>query len=609
MRKELALIAFLVGSYVGAAAQVTLAPLQQENRASAADSPAQHALQLRLQASTLPFFDDFAATATGLPDPDRWQNGGGAYINNRYALNPVSIGVASLDGVDAAGAPYAPSSVATGASDTLTSQPIQLNGFSPADSVYLSFYWQSGGLGDVPDRTSTNSFHLILEFKDNTDAWQQVWRQNAVGEVTAFAQAFVALAEPRFFHETFQFRFRNIGRRTGLADVWNLDYVELDRNRRKGQTTSLDIALSRPVSPLLKHYAAMPVPQFLENPEAALREEVLATINNLGNIPGAISWRGYIKLAEASAPADTFLRAPGLVPGSAQQFEVRGVPRVSNLPLPQEAFKLVHGLFLDTREQNPLHRANDSVSRETQFADYYAYDDGTAEAGFSYISSSTSQVAQRFDLNRPDQIRAFRVYFPQVGNSLEGTSLTFRIWKDADGVPGESVYQQSFQITYTEVANQFYEVVLPKPVNVNERFYIGWSQPGRLFVNIGFDRNSSAAGRRFLSGGVSGWVSDTTTAGAVMMRPVMTGEALSVAEEIAADPYFLYPNPTAGDVYIDGLYRRISVYDIMGRQVHSQVAGAAGKPVSLRHLKNGLYTVHIETGKGIIVKKIILTKS
>ncbi|MFT2009974.1 T9SS type A sorting domain-containing protein [Pontibacter sp. 13R65] len=608
MRERLALIAFFICVYASVAAQVVLTPLQHENRSATETAKSHPALQRRLQALTLPFFDDFAST-TGVPSPDRWLTEGGTYINNRYALNPISIGVASLDGVNAAGAPYNPVSVATGPSDTLTSQPLQLNGLLPADSVYLSFYWQSGGLGDVPDRTNNNSYFLLLEFKDNAGSWQTVWQQNAVGQVTPFAQVFVAVKEARYFHDSFQFRFRNIGRRTGLVDVWNLDYIELDRNRRKGQNTTTDIAISRPITPLLKHYAAMPVPQFLENPEGELQEEVLVTLNNLGPIPGAISWRGYLRLADAGAPVDTFLRAPGLVPGEVRQFEVRGTPRIAGQPLPQEAFKLVHGIFLDTREQNPQHRANDSVSRETQFADYYAYDDGTAEAGFSYISSSSSQVAQRFDLNRPDQIRAFRVYFPQVGNSLEGTPLTFRIWNDADGVPGESVYQQSFQITYTEVANQFYEVVLPKPINVNERFYIGWTQPGRLFVNIGFDRNSSTAGRRFLWGGLNGWIEDTSTEGAVMMRPVMTGEALSVAEEIAADPYFLYPNPSEGDVFIDGIYRRISVYDITGREVYSQVAAPAGKPVSLGQLKNGMYTMHIETGKGIIVKKIIIAKS
>ncbi len=564
--------------------------------------------QLRLQEDPLPlpFFDDFANFAHGVPDPVRWKNGG-VFINNRYALEPVTIGVATFDGLNAAGVPYAPNVIAPGPSDTLTSQPVQLAGLSPADSVYLSFYWQSGGVGDVPDRSSTNSVYLQLEFKDATGAWQMVWQQPGVGERTDFAQVFVGVKEARFFHENFQFRFRSVGRRSGLADVWNIDYVELDRNRRKNQNTTSDVALSRGLTPLLKNYTAIPVQQFIGNPEGELAEEVSVTVNNLGNVPAAISWRGYVAMATPEAPADTFLNEAGIVPENARQFVVAGTPRVSAFTFPEQPFKLVHGVFLDTKEQNDRYRANDSVSRETDFADYFAYDDGSAEAGFNFISTGVSQVAQRYELNKSDQVRAFRVYFPQVGNSIAGTTLTFRIWKDNEGVPGETLYQYSFQVRYTAGINNFYEVELPKPVSVKERFYAGWSQPGNLFVNIGFDRNERMPGRRFLFSSVSGWVEDELE-GAVMLRPVMTGKALGLADEIAAKAFVLYPNPSKGTIVIESAYKSIRIYDATGREVHYQAAVPALQPISLQHLSNGVYTLRIETSKTILTKKLILTK-
>ena len=138
--------------------------------------------------------------------------------------------MASFDGLNALGQPYAPGSSSAGASDTLTSQPIQLGSLNPRDSLYLSFYWQSGGLGDVPDRTESNLRYLLLEFKDRAGAWREVWRQAAVGEVTDFAQVFVGVKDPVFYHDVFQFRFRNVGLRNGIADVWNLDYIELFEN-------------------------------------------------------------------------------------------------------------------------------------------------------------------------------------------------------------------------------------------------------------------------------------------------------------------------------------------------------------------------------------------
>ncbi|WP_242928636.1 T9SS type A sorting domain-containing protein [Pontibacter vulgaris] len=601
MKLKLALT-FLLSCYgMVAMAQAVLSPLQQEPRQvkSYTSKP------LRVAALSLPFFDDFATTTIS-PDPARWVNGG-VYVNSRFAIEPITKNVASFDGLNAAGKPYQPGSVGTGTSDTLTSQPIVLSTLIPSDSVYLSFYWQAGGLGDVPDKSGTNPVYFQLEFKDASGNWQQVWQQPGLGETTQFTQVFIAIKDARFLHDSFQFRFRSFGQRGGLGDNWNLDYVELDRNRRKGQNTSRDIAISQTVTPLLKNYTAMPLRQFLENPAASLREEVTATINNLGDLPGAINWRGFIRRADETV-ADTFLRSQGLIPAVARQFEIKGTPSLAALALPEENFALLHGMVLDTKEQNPLQRANDSTFRKTEFADYYAYDDGTAEAGFSYIASGNSQVAQRFDLNRPDQVRGFQVYFPRVRNMIEGSSITFRVWKDDNGKPGETLGEQSFHVKYSDNLNQFYTIELAKPVGVDGSFYIGWSQPGSLFLNIGFDRNERATGRRFLWSTQNGWAEDKTIEGAIMMRPLMAGMALGIEDEELANKLKVYPNPSAGTIAINEAFKTLDVIDIAGRKVYGQdFSGIINSPISLKQLAPGLYTLRIQTQNTIITRKLILT--
>jgi hypothetical protein len=604
MKNILTLTILLLLHGVVASAQVILSPLQQENR-----SPAYTSERLQLKADAvlnLPFFDDFAGSSN-TPDLKRWKTGGGVYINDRYALEPITKNVASFDGLNAKGKPYAPGAVGAGPSDTLTSQPILLANLNPSDSLYLSFYWQSGGLGDVPDRSSADLVNLLLEFKDASGNWQQVWKQPGLGQVTSFAQVFVGLKEARYFHNNFQFRFRSIGERNGLADVWNVDYIVLDKNRRKGQNTTRDIAISEGISKLLKNYTAMPYNQFLQNPSAELAGQVKATVNNLGNMPGAISWRGYIKKLSDSA-ADTFLRNQALIPSGARQFPVIGNPTVGGLTLPKTRFVLVHGLVLNTKEQNLQERANDSTERKTHFSNYYAYDDGSAEAGFSFVSSSSTQVAQRFDLNQPDQVEAFKIYFPRMRTNLSGTTLTFKVWDDENGAPGKTLHQQSFQIQYSDSLNGFYEVQLTKLVPVEGKFYIGWQQPGNLFVNVGFDRNEKATGRRFLFTTLNNWKEETELKGAIMMRPIMAGEALGLEEELAASKIKVYPNPTSGKFFIDGEYERFRVYDITGREVYSQSFIERNEPITLSKLAPGLYTLRIQTRKAIITKKIILTQ-
>ncbi len=600
MKLKLALTFLLFCYGMVAMAQAVLTPLQQEPR-----QLNNYTLkQQRVAAVSLPFFDDFA-TATVSPDPARWINGG-VYVNSRFAVDPITKNVASFDGLNAAGLPYQAGSVGTGPSDTLTSQPILLGALVPSDSVYLSFYWQAGGLGDVPDKSGTSQVYLQLEFKDAAGVWQQVWQQPGLGEATPFAQAFVAIKDARYFHDGFQFRFRSFGQRGGLGDNWNLDYVELDRNRSFRQNTSRDIAISQTITPLLKNYTAMPLRQFLENPAASVREEVSATINNLGDLPGAISWRGFVRRADETV-ADTFLRSQALIPAAARQYEIKGTPNIQALALPQENFILMHGIILDTKEQNPLQRANDSTYRKTEFADYYAYDDGTAEAGFSYIASGNSQVAQRFELNSSDQVRGFQVYFPRVRNMIEGTSITFRVWRDDNGKPGESIGEQSFQVKYSQNLNQFYTIDLTKPVGVDGSFYIGWSQPGSLFLNIGFDRNERAPGR-FLWSTQNDWVEDQTIAGAIMMRPLMAGVALGIEDEELANNLKVYPNPSGGTIAISEAFKTLTVIDVAGRKVYQQgFSGIINSPISLKHLSPGLYTLRIETQNSIITRKLILT--
>ncbi len=125
----------------------------------------------------LPFVDDFS-TCDHYPDPQLWQDQQ-AFINSSYAIVPPTIGVATLDALDANGQIYAHASRDVFAADTLTSVPIRLDSnfthnraMNVGDSLYFSFYYQPGGgcasypavawelVGDEPEADD----QLILEF-------------------------------------------------------------------------------------------------------------------------------------------------------------------------------------------------------------------------------------------------------------------------------------------------------------------------------------------------------------------------------------------------------------------------------------------------------------
>ncbi|MDA3820063.1 MAG: hypothetical protein PF590_06365 [Candidatus Delongbacteria bacterium] len=115
----------------------------------------------------LPFFDDFAVMSV-FPDADKWLNKD-AFINNQWALNPMSYGVASLDIADSIGNIRALSSGGE-PSDYLTSLPIDLS-YDPVDSIYLSFAYQAGGRSKVPEEKDS----LVLEFTTPDTTWVNIW--------------------------------------------------------------------------------------------------------------------------------------------------------------------------------------------------------------------------------------------------------------------------------------------------------------------------------------------------------------------------------------------------------------------------------------------------
>src|SRR4030095_8439464 len=157
-------------------AQVQLIPLQYNRTLFHHQQPA----GVRNTVS-LPFIDDVSYLSPD-PDPNLWINNG-ALVNLTFPVNPISYGVVTLDGLNGNGVPYDPltfSFSSIGAADSLTSMPILLGSpHSPQDSVYLSFFFQPGGLGDWPNDATYNQLNfsvnfgdsIVLEFKDNTGSW------------------------------------------------------------------------------------------------------------------------------------------------------------------------------------------------------------------------------------------------------------------------------------------------------------------------------------------------------------------------------------------------------------------------------------------------------
>ena len=164
---------------------------------------------------SLPFVEDFSRDGI-YATSDLWLDSG-AFINSTFCDNPVTVGVATFDGIDKFGNRYS-TSTARQYCDTLTSKPIRLAFAAslPDTTIWMSFYYQPQGLGIAP--ASQDS--MLLLFKDSTGTWNRVWNKTGTTK-QPFQRVFIHVNDGKYFFDGFQVRFMNYGPPNKNSDHWN----------------------------------------------------------------------------------------------------------------------------------------------------------------------------------------------------------------------------------------------------------------------------------------------------------------------------------------------------------------------------------------------------
>ena len=123
------------------------------------------------EARFLPFFDDFSQSIL-YPDSTKWTDNN-VLVNDGFPLCPPNRNGATFDVLDANGKVYEYAISNAFVAEYLTSARIRLDSImepeprslTPADSVYLSFYYQPQGNGNAPEGQDS----LVLQFGITTE--------------------------------------------------------------------------------------------------------------------------------------------------------------------------------------------------------------------------------------------------------------------------------------------------------------------------------------------------------------------------------------------------------------------------------------------------------
>ncbi len=573
-------------------------------KGAAADEPIQ-----------LPFIDDFSKDSL-FPSTDRWSDMV-AFINNTFSVRQPSLGVATLDCLDERGLLYEGASQLVFAADSLTSLTINLE-YPPSDSIWLSFMYEAGGIADMPESDDS----LTLSFwAPGEEKWYSIWHA-AGGPTDGFRRVMIPVKHSRFLMNGFRFRFKNYASLAGVvtepsqagnADQWNIDHVFLNKGRRYNDTVLHDVALTLPQRSLLKEYEAMPWRHFKQAYLSAMSPTIPINYRNNDTIVRNVTRQVSIKNIVTGAVVRNFnAGASNASPLSDVRYDAPLLYTYASDATDSALFEVTVSLITDDFDP----KRNDTIRFTQHFTDYFAIDDGTAEAGYGINGqgSRNAMAALRFRSFIADSVTAINICFNDAYNNQNQRGFEIMVWADDNGQPGVLLGSTEGPVADPGTdLNGFVTYTFDTPVRVTDYFWVGWRQDAEVFINAGLDLNTLPAGRQYFM--LSGVWQTSMAPGTIMMRPVMKGSGTPTSSDRGThinDLFYLFPNPSSGEVTLvpsDGAPDDfiIDVVSSSGAVVMS--LDRTDRP-DLGRLPSGNYMLLIRTrdGRPISLLRVIIVK-
>ena len=620
--KKIIIAACLAMNFFAARAQEILFPLSKNpviKEFLRKNPPQDHAsLRTMQSALLLPFQDDFSDNII-YPRPELWVDSD-AYINQGMCYQPITIGVATLDGMNKYGEPHDSMSTAVQPviCDYLTSQPIDLSLVTPAENVYFSFFYQPQGLGEEPEEEDS----LVLEFLaidtvDSTFNWIHIWSTKGIPNA-AFAPVRIKIDSAVYFWAGFQFRFYNYANPNGNRDHWNIDYVNLDKNQSATQPL-YEITLVNPIKSYLHEFTAMPYSHYkyeVDNGNNPVRTDINDTIR-VHEMTGATATATLNFSVNDRAGNNIFSQGNqnvNLQPNNDYSIEV---------PLPSALFTSTNADFTDFYISHQMSSVasgwsrNDTSYMTQHFYNYYAYDDGSAESATG-VPVAYTKYAYLFDVKKSDSLIGISIYFNPWGKNVHQDLFSLCVWDNLTvGSNTDVLVHQTIdkKPANNDTINGFVDYYLDFPVPVSAgTHYFGIIQSSAREIGIGVDHNTDSHNKMFLNF-YNQWQQSGIT-GSWMMRPMFEKRNTIGIEEIESVQFDIFPNPANESVIVEtsafSNNVNVNINNMLGEQLLTETitAGQSRKILNVSSLSPGIYFVQLSNGTHAFpgIKKLIVTR-
>lgn len=550
---------------------------------------------------TLPFWDDFSQEAI---DTLKWQSLG---VSTSYTIgiNPPSYGVVYLDGIGTDGNPYSTSMMTNGEGDQLLSKVIDLSTVKQADSVYLSFFWQLGGKGEMPDANDK----LELYFLDASGIWIQVWEHfgGTADQRELFTQEMIPV-NSNYLHAGFRFKFLNTGRISGPFDSWLLDYIYLDKGRNIHDVFHDDRTLTMLPNSAFGKYSALPLFE-LNGSKSGNLTAIGSQFMNLSNRFRAMEYTVELRNKETQTVLRSIHAQTPFNPVP-QALERRNFTSIDLKDLDldlEEEMDLETLVYLTTGDgflidqisgadtvYSPLvdFRRNDTIRHVMPIRDFMAYDNGSVDYAAG-INQRSGMLALKYQLESPAYLKGVSINFTNL--SQVGSAVELCVWNDLESPP---IFVKEVLIPEKSSLDEFSYFALDTNLSVSDTIFIGFTQFTNDFIHVGLDKSNDSGEEVFFN--VKGtWEQNREVQGSLMMRPHLSlTPVVDEVDESVEATINAYPNPVTEKLFIEGKIGEVLVFDSYGRQINMRVdTYDKGKILNFAGNDKGVYVIRVWTGK------------
>ena len=555
-----------------------------------------------------PFTDDFSYPSDK-PSPALWQDAK-VWVNDEMALFQNSLGVATFDGLNENGFAYKENALGSDSlADVLTSAYLDLQGLS---NVYLSFQLQEGGRGELP----SNNDSIVVEYWSPVTAdWTQVWGQKGSGTSGPFSSVILPVQGANYLQRGFRFRFAAYGARAGAYDIWNVDYVQLDKDRNPSDTIITEPAIARAHPLIIGSGAYTSWPWWVSNASSvANRPSTLEFIYRRNGAVPSGGWSlnlGQFRWEENGSLVQQTTAVPVITNTQHNQDQTFTVS------VPSTAMTSFSGpttvstkVWFDGSAAG--FRSNDTVRGTLTLNNYLALDDGSAERAYAVQNVVGGRVAQKFKvggLGGSDTLKGMYFNFVDAG---EAYTSTFRmaVWAPADSGDGPGNILYMSDSLYRPFTGYYrgdmmpYELDSSVSLNAYAEIWLGYicTSSNPMYLGLDQQRTLPSGMPRYYGDGFNWYQS--LEPGVAMMRPYFRYSPTDMAVEELAQDFKVYPNPSSGSLSIESPSAHYVLRTLTGATVAAgHVEGYNN--LELHHLDAGLYILSLRTAQGIAQVKWI----